>query len=69
MNRDANPLLYEQWKPGLVSELQVLKEKYIKIGDTTFARNVVVKKMEFTTAADHYTKRGKKITEGKVRIG
>ena len=33
-----------------------MKEKYINIGDTAFARNVVVKKMEFSAAVDHYTR-------------
>ena len=56
MNRGAIPLLYKQWTPELESELQVLKEKDIKIGDTDFARSVVVKKMYLSAAADHYTR-------------
>ena len=56
MNMDAIPLLYEQWTPELESDLQVLKEKDIKIGDTDFAWSVVVKKMELSASADHYTR-------------
>ena len=33
-----------------------MKEKYIDIGDTDFAQSVVVKKMELSAAADHYTR-------------
>ena len=53
MNRGAIPLLYKQWTPELESELQVLKEKDIKIGDTDFPRIFVVNNMELSAAVDH----------------
>ena len=68
MNRDAIPLLYEKWTPELESELQVLKEKYIKIGDTAFARSVIVKKMELSNTADHYTREERNTLREKVAL-
>ena len=56
MNRYAIPLLYKQCTPELESEIKVLKEKYINIGDTAFDQSVVVKNMELSAAADHYTR-------------
>ena len=56
MNRGAIPLLYKQWTPELESELQAMKENYIKIEDTAFPRSVVMNKMVLSAAADHYTR-------------
>ena len=53
---------------GIKIELQVLKEKDIKIGDTDFSHSVVVKKMELSAPPDHYTRKEINAPRGKFTL-